>query len=289
MKIKILILALAVFLAASLVSALTVNSVSTRPSSINPGQRVTVYIEIENNLNADASNVRLRLELDDTPFSPYQSSSEATFNDIEEDEDKEAVFELIADSDADAGAYKIPIKISYEIEGENKEAEGLISLIISSFPEISVFPEDSILIKGQNSELKIKIVNSGLGSARFLSSEIGSAAGIKILGNKKIYVGDIESDDFDTISFKISVGENIGSIINIPVTIEYRDSDNEKIVDVLNLEVNTYTKRQAQELGLTEKNNLLNIVIGIATIIILYIIYRKVKKWSKNRRKTGVI
>lgn len=287
MKSKILSLVLAVFVVLSLISlasGMTINSVSTNPERINPGQRVTVYIEIENKLNSDVQDVSLKLELEETPFSPYQSSSEVSFDEIEEDEDKEARFELIADSEAESGAYKIPVKISYKINNEDKETSGLISLIINANPEIEVFSEDSILIKGKNTELAVKIVNSGLGSAKLLSLELEPVSGIKILGNSNIYVGDIDSDDFDTVSFKISINENAPSVIHQPVKIKYRDSRNSNIEENKNLELKLYTEKQAQQIGLIKKNNTGIITGGVITIIVLYIIYRKIKNAGKRKK-----
>jgi len=288
MKSKIITIIIGIILLVSMisiVSALTVESVSSNPSEIKPGEKVRVSLVIENNLNADTEDVTVSLDLNNVPFAPYLSSNEVTFDDINEDKDKEARFELIADADSDSGTYKIPVKITYYVEDELKSSEGLISLIISAEPEIDLSADGGVLIKGQNAELTIKIVNSGLGDAGLLSLKIGTGIGIRVIGNDKMYIGDVDSDDFDSVDFKVSISENAPSTVNLPVEIKYRDSRNKEIIENINLDLITYTTKQAQNLGLIKKSNTTSIVIGIVFILILYIIYRKIRKARRNKKK----
>lgn len=288
MKTKILISILAFILLASLllnlVSALTITSVSSNPTEASPGGKVSLEITVENNLNNDATDVTILLDLTNLPFAPYQSSSQTTIGDLDEDDEENVEFDLIADSDANSGTYKIPVKISYTVNDELKDSSGLVSLIIVADSKLDLNTEDSLLIKGENSDLKIKIVNSGLGSARLLSIEIKPVIGIKNLGSGKVYIGDIDSDDFDTAVFKVSVSENAPSMINLPVEISYRDSRNNQINEVKSLAIKTYTEKQAVELGLIQKSNTITIIVSVLILIILYLIYRRIKKARKKRR-----
>tara|TARA_Y100000310_G_scaffold329950_1_gene400727 strand:+ start:2091 stop:2966 length:876 start_codon:yes stop_codon:yes gene_type:complete len=285
MKIRILLVIIGINLALSLVSGLTIDSVSSNPTEIKPGERVVVVLMIENNLDVDTEDVTVSLDLNNIPFAPYQSSNEVTYDDIKENREKEARYELIAEADAESGTYKIPVKITYTEEEENKENLGLISLIIKAEPRIKISVEDSILIKNQNTDLNLRIVNSGLGEARLLSLELNPGIGIKILGNNNIYIGDIESDDFDTADFQITISESAPSIVTLPVEISYRDSRNNEITENEDLKIRTYTEKQAISLGLIEKSNTRTIVVLIIVLIILYIIYRKLKKAIRKRKQ----
>jgi len=288
MKFKTIFLAILVInLIVGLASALTISSVESMPGEINSGEKVTLSLTIENNLDQDVENVVVTLDLKDVPFAPYHSSNEVSFEKIKEDKEKTAEFDLIADSDAESMAYKIPVKISYTIGGNESLSEGVISLIINARSEIQVNVEDSLLIKGRNADLKIKVINSGLGNAKLLSVEIKPVVGIKITDNEKKYIGDIDSDDFDTADFKVKVSEKAPSIINLPVEISYRDSRNNEITEIKNVVLNIYTEKQAISLGLIKKSSVLNIIIGIVIFLILYFIYRKIKKARKRKEKEG--
>ena len=266
----------------SVVSALTISSVSSNPTEVAPGEEVKLIIEIENNLGKDVKNVVVNLDLEeDSPFAPYKCSSQVIIEEIDDSDEEDVKFDLITNSDAKSGVYKIPVKISYMIVDGNEsklESKGLVSLIINAKPELYVSIEDGMLIKGRNNELIIKIVNSGLGDARLLSLKLGSVSGIKILGSDNTYIGNIDSDDFDTAEFDISINENIQSSISLPVEITYRNSRNEEITENMNLVLKIYSEEEAIELGLIKKNNSL-IYVGIGVILILsYVIYRVQKK-----------
>ena len=150
--------------------------------------------------------------------------------------------------------------------------------------ELEVFAEDAILIKGQSSELIIRIVNSGLGDVKLLSLELETVRGMRILDNKKVYIGDIDSDDFDSVEFKLKVDENAPSIISLPIKLNYKDFQNNNIEENKNLELRIYTKEQAINLGLVKKSNTLVIVIGIIILIILFLVYRAIRKKLKKKR-----
>ena len=284
MKNKILSLVLAILFLSSLASALNIDSVSVKPEEIKQGEKISLELVIENNLDSDVEDVSISLDLKDIPFAPYLTSNQVSYEGIKEGKEKEARFNLIAFSDAESGTYKIPVKISYILDLKEIEKEGVVSLIINAKPELEVFAEDAILIKGQSSELIIRIVNSGLGDVKLLSLELETVRGMRILDNKKVYIGDIDSDDFDSVEFKLKVDENAPSIISLPIKLNYKDFQNNNIEENKNLELRIYTKEQAINLGLVKKSNTLVIVIGIIILIILFLVYRAIRKKLKKKR-----
>ncbi len=267
----------------STVSALTIDSVQTSKDSIQPGDRFSVEIEIENNLDVDAEDVVVSLDLSSGAFAPYESSNQLMKDEIEEDESKTFIFELIADADADSGTYKIPVSIVYKEGDENKTSSGLISLILNAQPELKVSLEDVVLIKGQTKEISVRVVNSGLGEAKLLGLKIIPLSGLKVIGTDSVYIGNIESDDFDSADFKISVNKDATSAVSLPVEISYRDSRNKEFSETKYLSLRTYTFDEAVELGLASKSNTLTYVIVIIVLFVLWLIYRRWKKARKRR------
>ena len=276
-----------------LVSSLTINSATSSPSEVQPGEKFSLDLRIENNLNDPVENVVVSLILDgvfqpvagtstpiiiypSVPFSPYQSSNEIVIEDIGGGDDEKADFDLIVSSDAASGTYKIPVQVSYN--GAEEEIIGVVSVIVNAKPKIELSLEDSVLIRGTKGEISVKIVNSGLGDAQFLKIELGQAAGVQITNSNNVYIGNIDSNDFDTADFSVFVNADSPSVISLPIKLTYTDSRNNQITENKVLSIKTYTTKEATDLGLVNRNNTFVIIFAIVGVLILFLIYRRMKK-----------
>lgn len=275
---------LGIFLSLSFATALTIDSVETTPSTIQPGDVVSIKLDIENNLDSDVKDVIVSLDLEMVPFAPYESSNQIMKDEIEEGRSRNFEFDLIADSDGESGTYKIPVSIVYEIGGETESTGGLVSLIISAMPQLDVSIEEAFVIKKKTSEISVRVVNSGLGEARLLSLSLQGVGGLKLLSGDTVYIGDIDSDDFDSADFKVSVSTTAPGTINLPVEVVYRDSKNNEIRETKFISLRAYTMDEAVELGLASKSNTMTYVIVVVVLIILWLIWRS---WRKRRKKRG--
>ncbi len=302
---KILIILAAIILAQIYsVSALTINSVSSNPGEIQPGEKFTLDLKIENNLKEDVEEVIVSLDLNAKtssvtgqvispalPFAPYESSNEARIDKIREGEDERASFDLTAFPDAISGTYTIPVTIQYTLDNETEpeapESLGVVSVIINAKPKIDVSSEGSALIKGTNGKITIKIVNSGLGDAKFLSLGLNQVTGIQITGSNKVYIGNIDSNDFDSAEFSVFVKPTASSSINVPVELIYTDSGNNKITENKTIPIKIYTAKEAVELGLVAKNNTFVIVISVIGVLVLFFIYRRARKRARNKKNNS--
>lgn len=295
-----LITALFIILSLTSIQALIIDSVIMNPTEIAPGETAVIKIGLENDGANDITDVAVILDLTgviesnmpgvpstafDVPFAPYESSSEYSFDEIQEDDTEYARFEIIALSNAKSGVYKIPLKISYTEDGELKTKNSLIGITVNSEPIIGVNVEDGLLLKLQENNIKIKIVNKGLSDVRFLEIEIGTSTYFDVLSNKQIYIGDIDSDDFDTADFKVYFKSNTPSTLTIPISVTYKDAVNNKYNEDFDLQVKVYTKDKAIELGLLEKNNTRLYVGVVIGVIILWFVYRGIKKRRKRKKE----
>ena len=201
------------------ISGMIIESVSTSPDLIAPGEHSSVRLGIENNGDKTIQDISVSLNLKELPFAPFDSATEFNIEEIKENRIKFAEFEILALNDAKPGIYKIPVEISYKEEGENLEItqESLISLTVNSKPIIDVSIEEGLLLKGKENKISIKIVNKGLADTKFLEIEIQGGTSYSILGPNKVYMGDIDSDDFDSAEFTILLKESSINLINFPV------------------------------------------------------------------------
>lgn len=300
--IKILTLFAAILIAQIyLTSALAISSVTTSSDSIQPGEKISLTLGIRNDLNADLDNVVVSLDLSakvnpltgqvisqTVPFAPYQSSNEKRIDTINGDDSEKVSFDLIAFSDASSGTYLIPVKATYT-NGTTTVSEdlGSVSITINASPKIDVSLEDSILIKGQTGKVTIKIINSGLGESKFLNVKTGSVGGLKITSSDNVYIGNIDSNDFDNSDFNVFINANAPSIINLPIEITYRDFMNNELKEDKILSIKTYTEKEALSLGLIKSNNNLVIIISIISLIIAFLIFRRIRKKKKKNNNSS--
>jgi len=293
MKKLILCLMVGLFLI-SLVSGLTVNNVVTNPEEVAPGNDVVIEIELENNLDDDVEDVEVSLVLtsfvNPTSLNPMvvgeiplsSESSMDYFEEIKEGRKKTARFNLVVDGDADAGFYNLPVILSYLVNGDAQRTVKTFSVYVSvnSKPDF-LLNTDGFLVKNKNNELEISITNRGLSKAKFLEIGLGDGGLYDILSQKQIYIGDLDSDDFDSVGFDIYV-KDTGSVA-IPVTLKYRDALNNEYTESKIVQVKVYSQKEAIRLGLINKSNTLTYFIVIVILVVVWIVYRKIKKRRKRR------
>lgn len=281
MNSKFFLIIPALLLLASLTSSVTIRDVAITNNEIQPGEKTEIDLALKNSLNDKAEDVSIILDLANLPFAPYESSNMFSFDEIDEDDTKHVGFNIIAFSDATAGTYKIPAKISYTLNNERKETSGIISLIVYASPKLDILAEDS-LVRGRTGNLRIKIINSGLGDAKFFNLKIENARGIKIIGETSAYIGNLESDDFDTAEFKVEISDNVG-IISLPLELTYLDSRNKQITEEKTLNLKAYTEDEAIRLGIIEKSRVGLYAFLIILLVVLYLVYRYLRKRRKRK------
>ncbi|MFZ5955077.1 MAG: COG1361 S-layer family protein [Nanoarchaeota archaeon] len=269
----ILILVLAVYLI-SLSSALNIESVTSNPEQVAPGEKLDVFLRIANDFDYDAENIKVSVDLMNSPISP-KISSEFFLDKIKKNNDEEVEFGFIADAEAEPGIYKIPIKIEYVLDGTQKIEVSMISIIINSKPNLMINSE-SVLLKNQKNDLDIEIINKGLGKTKFLEIELSQSGDYNILSSNKVYIGDLDSDDFDSAKFEIYSKDK--SYIIIPVTLKYKDALNKVYVENQEITVRSYSTDEATKLGLIKDSNFTKYLVAILLIVVLFLIYRKLKK-----------
>jgi len=266
------------------VSALTIKNVETSPFQVMPGEEAEIRIVLENNADEDIEDVSVKLDLDEVPLAPFDSSTEQTEDEIEEDDSESFKFKVIALNDAESGIYKIPLEISYKEDGDLKTRTGLISITVNAEPELDVRAEEVVLIKGMQKEVSLKIINKGLSDVEFLEIEVMPSTYYTILSPRETYIGEIESDDFDTAEYTIHFNSDVPTGLNLPVKIEYRDITNKKYTENYNIQLTVYDAKKAVELGLIQPNTT-GIYIGVVfVLVILFFVYRAIRK-SRKRKK----
>ena len=274
---KITTLILTALIITNLASAITIKSV-TAPT-LAPGEEGEIIIELENNFDDDATDISLQLALNGLPFISI-GSSEASISELETNDEEELTFKIKASNDINPGDYEIPYNLQYTINKEIKKRTGSIGIKVNASPELTFTVSTEKPILNMQDKLSLKIINKGLADARFVSVKI-LPQGFTLLSEKEVYIGSIESDDFETADFDIIYTSKSPVFSAI---LEYTDFNNKRLTKIINLPVNVYTREKALELGLTNKNNTPFYIGIVITIILIFILYRIVRKNIRRKK-----
>lgn len=265
------------FLSLAFSSALVLESVDA--DVLAPGSEGSIDISIKNNLNDDIEQVSLSLDFTNLPFTSV-GSSEDNVDDINEDDSEDFHFKIKAANDAKPGFYNIPYAITYK--NQSTPQKGTIGLRVSAKTELDYSVSTENPIVGQQGKISLKIINKGLGDARFVSVKI-MPGDYTVLSDEQDYIGTVSSDDFETATFDVLFKKENA---DLNAVVEYRDLDNNKINKDINLPLEVYSEQRATELGIIKKNNTWLYIIPIVLVIAIWLVWRAIRKRKRlNKSK----
>ena len=274
---KILALLALAVLSFQLASAMTINSVSV--DNISPGTEGVIRIEVEITLNELAKDINLNLNFQGLPFIPVGSSSGGV-DELKEDDEENFAFRIRASNDVAPGDYQIPYVLTFRINSGPQTREGSIGISVNAQPELSYSADIENPIVGRQSKINLKIVNKGLADARFVSVNL-NPSGFTLLSEKEVYIGTVDSDDFETATFEVIFTSEKPKLT---ATVEYTDFDNSKKLDEVNLPTKVYTQEKAIELGIIQRNNW-PIYIGIVVVLmVIWLVWRTIRKGQRMKK-----
>ena len=265
----------------SFASAITVNSLT--PNKLYPGEQATISLSIKNTLNQDVEDISMILLLEDTKFISVGGSEESV-DEIREDKDKSFDFTIKASQDIAPGDYNVPYVISYTDPNDNTkkiEKKGSIGIVVSARTELDYIASAENPVVGQQGKVSLKIVNRGFGDVKFVSVKI-KPQGFTLISSEDVYIGNVDSDDFETAAYDVLFKDQNA---RLKASVEYRDFDNKKLVEEIDLPLNVYTREKALELGIIKQSNTWMYGILVAVIIVAYFVYRYIRKRMKRNKK----
>lgn len=258
---------------------LNVVNVKTIPEIIEPGQEAVLSLTLENTADDSMNEISIKLNLTGIDIAPSGESAEKKLRSIGARSSRDVLFNIRALPEIAGGIYKIPLKMTYDgATTKSYELDSYLSVEVGSTPQIDAIVDSSTIYGSKtNGEITIKLINRGLTDIKLLNIQIDEADGFDILSADSVYVGDLDSDDYETAEFSIKVGRWKGEI-TIPATIEFRDSSNNFYSEQKNI---TFRKLTAAEAGQNSISPWLIIVV-LALIGFLYYRYRKNKKGKEK-------
>jgi len=261
-------------------------SISYTPNPIAPGKEARVTLSIKNNADSLVRDLKVKLDMssEDLPFAPIGSTSEKSLYQLDAQNQQDFLFDIIAQPDAKGGIYKIPLTIEYTDEiGTEYKKEDIATLKISSTPDIlAVIETSEIFEKNKAGEISIRLVNRGLTNIKLLSAELRSNKDFEVLSQEEQYVGNIDTDDFETVEYILDILSK-ESTVTLPLKITYRDVTNREYQRTKELILKVLNNNQAKKAGYETKGPTGVFIILIIVIGGLAIYFWRVKRKKKKK------
>lgn len=265
---------------------LSIEDIKSTPDPIPPGSEFELSFLLKNNADSLVRDVTVKLGVSGTtiPIAPSSSTSEKQIYQINARNSQNMRFNLIALPDADGGVYKIPINISYTDEtGEAYSKNDVISIKISSSPDLLITIDSSQIYGNVKSgEVVIKITNRGLTNIKLLSTKLLESKDFEITSEPEVYVGNIDSDDYETVDYKLNV-KSYGKIVNLPLEISYKDSTNKEFSQKIGLVLRADSPSKAQTTVKGIINGIITIIVIVAVGLLIYKLYKRIKRRKKRQ------
>jgi len=275
---KILMFLASAILLIGIASALSIN---VDQGELYPGQSSDVDVNIKNILSDDITDVSFNLIFSNTRFISV-GGSEESIDEIKDGDTESVTFKLKASQDAKPGDYTIPYTLVYTIDDGNDtiiKEQGTIGVTIGAKTELDYSVESNNPVVGNKGKITVKVINRGFGDIKFATIKI-APQGLEVLGNDRTYIGTISSDDFESTNFDV-IFKDTNS--NVMVTLYYKDFDNNEQTETVTLPVKVYSKEEALELGIIQKNNTALYVGIVVLVIVAWFVYRAIRKRKKKK------
>jgi len=143
---------------------------------------------------------------------------------------------------------------------------------------------EGVLIEGSERRVIVQVINYGLADVKFVSVETSKTiANGKIVAPYYSYIGDISSDDYDSVEYTIFLDANSGvEELSLPLTIRYKDATNKDFIQNEVVVIPAYSLKEAQQQGIVSAPNYALYGV-IVTLILVFVLYRVVKKSRKKK------
>lgn len=252
--------------------SLYILNVTTSPEEIQPGSGADISFIVKNVAPYSLRDIIMNLELP-SQFAPKETSKKK-IRALDGFNTSEVVFGILALPNSLEGIYKVPFSIIYIDEIGNTYSENTtISLKISTASKIFADVASSDIYEGNLlGNINIRLANIGVGDIKFLVAELLPSAQYGVISSNKQHTGKIDSDDYETIDFKIKVTDVKNT--KLLLKLDYSDSNNKEYSKTLDIPLKVISAKDA---GIKQNGNKLIILI-ITGILILYIVYRQIRK-----------
>jgi len=209
-------------------AGLTIDEYSINPKDVAPGTEAILTMKIKNNGRIAVKNVDISLDLtgENSKLSTIGSGTKKRILSIPAGESQDVEFDVIADTDALVKVYSVPVAFNYQDErGQKYTDSSSLSILVNDKPNLAMNVESTTIQSIRSvGEVDLKVINKGIVNVKYLTVTLKESPDYNILStSSETYIGNLDSDDFETISFIIKPKSKITSL---KAEAEFRDAYN---------------------------------------------------------------
>jgi len=250
---------------------LNIKEIKTIPEEVMPGEKFDLVLKLSN--EADSAIRNLKIGLNSSSFVTIGSTDEKYIKVLDSQGEEEISFTLISKGD-NGVLYDVPLEITYyDNEGNMESKDVSFGLIIMEKPNlIKTIESSDVVVNADKGTLSVTLSNIGNDEVKFVELIAKESEDYKILSSKHIYLGNIDSDDFESADFEVYVNsEDIP--VNFEFELKYKDSLNKEYSEDLSLGLDLFTNSEAKKLGLKQQSNFVGSYIGFVVMVFVFIFW----------------
>ena len=269
----------------------SLDSVSTEPDKIIPGKEAKLKFSVSNKGNYQMDDITVKLDFSSAPITPLYSTNERKINHINSGESIDLIFDIIADSDAVSKAYKVPVDITYYDRFGNKmNRNNTLGILIDYPPEYVLnIDETKVFQSGKSGDVIVSISNVGPSEMKYVSMQMGEGTNYEVVNSNTVYVGNLDSDEFETAKFKIFIKKTKDKEIPLNILINYKDAYNNEFNKLETLNLNLYGYSESVAYGLSQPSSGPSVLVFIIIIVLVYYVIRVWRKEKNLPKATKIV
>ncbi len=258
-----------------------IEKTKTMPESLGPGQKGEITLTIANKGQSDIKDVLVTMQVDTAPeIAPIDMGNQVIVNQIVAGDSKNVSFTILIDPSTKVQIYKIPITLQYQDErGNSYEKTTDISLVVDAEPEYVLNVEESeVYATKQKGDIVVSLSNIGVSEIKYATLTIEPHEYYTVLSTDTAYLGNLESDDYETAQFTIYTTKYIKEL-PLHFVLIYKDAYNQNYEDEMVVTTKLFTGLQVRKYGLKEGNS------SIIFVLLILVVGACVWYWWKQKRK----
>ncbi len=265
-----------------------IGQVKITPEEVELGKMFDMKIEINNKGTGFINNVKVKVDTTGTGFTPVGTTNQKIIKRISGQSSQEMTFKFFVDANTEINVNQLPINLTYYDKFSTAYTDSaIVGVPVYAKPAYLTNLEDSnIFTAGKNGEIVVSVSNIGKDMMNFVVLELVQTDDYEVVGSSKTYLGNLESDDFETGQFDIFVYPTEKESVPLAFNLHYRDSYDKVYSESFTVENKLYTTEKATEIGLIQQVDYTSGAIFWVIVIALVAIWwyrRRCKK--KNKKK----
>jgi hypothetical protein len=266
-------------------TAVSINDISLNPTPVAAGGKTTLSFKVANLAKSSSiRNVDVVVQITtilagnnvvDLPFVTVNSGNQKSIDRIGPGQSGAFEFDLAVYPEAESRIYKLPVMISYyDDTGRQYNKTILIGAEVNAKPDLLLTLDSAdVNTKVKSGDVLFNVINRGTSNVKLMTLTLKESEAYQITSpSNQLYLGNIDSDDFETARFSIKTDSNERIAFNVEM--KYKDSLNNEFTEIHTV---NYTLNEPEQ---QKSGGFIWIILILVAVVVGVVIFRR-----RNKRK----